>query len=328
LNPLGSMFVLSGEELSLPFAEIRALAGAYSSQPKVEFLGKRTAICSISDESIVNKISKRAAYCRFGGLLMSRSESLMRLPSSLDMNLKGKSFAVDSLSIRREDYGELGGAIKEKTGATVSLENPDYVFQSEKLGSEFLLAFSTGGRKTQSWISRRPRARKFFLPSAIYPKLACALVNLSRAKEGDVFLDPFCGTGSLLIESQLMGIQSIGFDLTRWIARGALINMKQFSLEYSILRADSTGSIPLKRVDAVATDVPYGRASSTKGRTTQEIIEGFLSSIGGVLPSKACCVVMHPSCNRAESNSFQLIEKHSIYVHRSLTRVISILERK
>ncbi|HKW04856.1 MAG TPA: THUMP domain-containing protein [Nitrososphaerales archaeon] len=322
------MFVLSGEELSLPFAEIRALAGAYSSRSKIELLGKRTAICSISDEDIVSKISERAAYSRFGGLLVSRSESFMSLPGTLDVKLEGKSFAVDSLSIRREDYGELGGAIKEKTGASVSLENPDYVFQSERLGSEYLLAFSTRGRKTQSWRSRRPRARKFFLPSAIYPKLARALVNLSRAKEGEVFLDPFCGTGSLLIESQMMGIHSIGFDLTRWIARGALINMKQFSLESSILRADSTGTIPLKQVDAVATDVPYGRASSTKGRTTQEIIEGFLSSIGGVMPSKAHCVVMHPSSTRAESNSFQLVEEHSIYVHRNLTRVISILERK
>lgn len=331
------MFVLSGEELSLPFAEIRALVETYSRDAGVDLLGKRISTSSISDPDIVQDIALRAAYCRFGGALVSRSDNLLSLADSIDLDLTNpkKTFAVHSFTLRKDECGELGGAIKARTNAKVSLENPDFLFQVESSGEGYLLAVSTHGHKEQSWRARRPRARKFFLPSAIYPKLACALVNLSRARAGDLFLDPFCGTGSLLIESAVMGIDSIGVDITRWIARGALMNMKGFGLDsQGVIRGDSTRPLPLRRVDAVATDVPYGRASSTKGKSTGEVIRQFLDSMQDTLSSSrerpGYCVVMHPSTVELGlgSNSFQLQEEHLIYVHRNLTRAISVLRKE
>ncbi|MGI0079502.1 MAG: hypothetical protein ACRECH_07750, partial [Nitrososphaerales archaeon] len=202
MNPQGSVFVLSGEELSLPFAEIRALAETYSKDAKAELSGKRIATSSISDQEIVQDIAERAAYCRFGGILVSRSDNFLSLAGQIDLDLNNsnKTFAVDSFSLSKEECGDLGAAIKSKTRGRVSLENPDYLFQAESSGEGYLLGLSIHGYKQQSWRARRPRVRKFFLPSAIYPKLARALVNLSHSRRGDLFLDPFCGTGSLLIE--------------------------------------------------------------------------------------------------------------------------------
>ncbi|MCL4540656.1 MAG: hypothetical protein M1378_13845, partial [Bacteroidetes bacterium] len=228
-----------------------------------------------------------------------------------------------------------GALIKKKTDAKVSLDVPDLVFQLEKIESRFVLGLSDHGYKKFSWRERRPRARKFFLPSAIYPKLARFLVNLSRVKEGEYFLDPFCGTGSLLIESSVMGIKTLGIDLTRWIARGALLNLKGFSLDFeSIIRADSTGRIlPVRSVDAIATDVPYGRASSTKGKETAQIIEEFTRTAAEVLLTHGSrqkyCVIMHPSHVELayDRKSFELCEQHMLYVHRNLTRAISVLRR-
>ncbi len=226
----GSIFVLSGEELTLPQAEIKALIGTYGPSEKMEPLGSRVVFSSLSDPVVVEKIAQRAAYCRFGGILLNSADSVEDLtdglsPGSLE---PGRTFVASSETVDRSLVGELGGSIKQKTEGKVSLEEPDYVFQVEKTDRGFVLAISKGGFKEFSWRTRRPRARKFFLPSAIYPKLACALVNLSRVREGEIFLDPFCGTGSLLIESSRMGIQTIGSDLTRWIARGALLNYEGF----------------------------------------------------------------------------------------------------
>ena len=80
-----------------------------------------------------------------------------------------------------------------------------------------------------------------------------------------------------------MGMKTIGFDITRWIARGARMNLRGFSLDFeSIIRADSTyPRFPLNRVDAIATDVPYGRASSTKGKDTAQIIREFTAAAAG-----------------------------------------------
>ncbi len=327
----GSVFILSGEELTLPFAEIRALLETCGK--KCERLSRRVVVSELEDPIKIYEITERAAYVRFGGLLVSRALNHYHLAEDLDPDSmeKGKTFAADSETLPKEIYGEIGGQIKQRTGARVSLENPDYVFQVERTDAgDFVLGVSSRGTKKFSWKERRPRARKFFLPSAIYPKLARLLVNLSRVKPGDYFLDPFCGTGSLLIESSLMGMRTIGIDLTRWIARGAKLNLKGFGLSYeSIIRADSTfQSLPLARIDAIATDVPYGRASSTKGKNTLQIVREFVASSSDILNPDKYCVLMHPSNVELElGGSFVIAEQHMLYVHRNLTRAISVLRR-
>ncbi len=42
------------------------------------------------------------------------------------------------------------------------------------------------------------------------PKLARCMVNLTGVKENDLVLDPFCGTGGILIEAGIMGARVIG----------------------------------------------------------------------------------------------------------------------
>jgi tRNA (guanine10-N2)-dimethyltransferase len=333
----GSIFVLSGEELTLPQAEIKALIETYSPSEKNEALSPRVVSSTLDDERLIEEVTQRAAYCRFGGKSLGSADSLEALteglfPASID---PGKTFVASSETLDRSLVGELGGSIKQKIRAKVSLEDPDYVFQAEKTEGGFVLGISKNGFKKFSWRTRRPRVRKFFLPSAIYPKLACALVNLSRVKEGDIFLDPFCGTGSLLIESSRMGIQTIGSDLTRWIARGALLNLKGLSLDFEgIVRCDATSQIlPFSKVDGISTDVPYGRASSTRGKDTETIIREFTSAAGKLLAhhvGSKYCVIMHPShVNFAyDRSAFELADRHLIYVHRNLTRAISVLRSK
>ncbi|HEY9709339.1 MAG TPA: DNA methyltransferase [Oculatellaceae cyanobacterium] len=46
-----------------------------------------------------------------------------------------------------------------------------------------------------------------------YPQLAKSLFNLAGINAGDLVLDPFCGSGTVLLESYLNGCQSIGFDM-------------------------------------------------------------------------------------------------------------------
>jgi tRNA (guanine10-N2)-dimethyltransferase len=330
----GSIFVLSGEELSLPQAEIRAVIETYSPMATIEPLSARVVYSTLDDLELIERVTQRAAYCRFGGKFLQTSDEPLDLPEKLqaDSLPSGSTFVASSETLERDLIGEIGGAIKERTRAKVSLENPQYVFQAEKVDQGFVLAVAKGGFKEFSWRSRRPRARKFFLPSAIYPKLACALVNLSRIKENELFLDPFCGTGSLLIEASRMRARVLGSDLTRWIAKGALLNMNGLALDFEgIMRCDSTfENFPFSKVDGIATDVPYGRASSTRGKDTGTIIRQFTLAAGKILGKNGCCVIMHPSYVKLDldGSAFELAERHLIYVHRNLTRAISILRRK
>jgi len=62
-----------------------------------------------------------------------------------------------------------------------------------------------------------------------YPQLGKALINSSEIPKGGIVLDPFCGCGTVLMESSLLGISAIGFDINPigWmIAKAKIIGMK------------------------------------------------------------------------------------------------------
>lgn len=46
-----------------------------------------------------------------------------------------------------------------------------------------------------------------------YPQLAKSLFNLAKIEPGSTILDPFCGSGTVLLEAALTGCRAVGFDV-------------------------------------------------------------------------------------------------------------------
>ncbi len=92
------------------------------------------------------------------------------------------------------------------------------------------------------------------------PKICRTLLTLAGARPGDTILDPFCGTGTLLMEAALLGMKCIGVDIDGDQVQGARSNMKWLvrdlgeRLDYDIFKGDSRrlSSLVKKQVDAVA----------------------------------------------------------------------------
>ena len=92
------------------------------------------------------------------------------------------------------------------------------------------------------------------------PKISRTLLTLAGARPGDTILDPFCGTGTLLMEAAILGMKCIGVDINGDQVQGARSNLKWLSkdlgqkLEYDIFRGDTRelSSLLKKQVDAVA----------------------------------------------------------------------------
>src|SRR5207237_8643787 len=115
------------------------------------------------------------------------------------------------------------------------------------------------------------------------PKLARCLVNLSEARDGETFLDPFCGVGGIVIEASLLGCNVVGVDALSRMVRSARRNLAHFGLKsYGLLRSDAR-NIPLRRVDAIATDPPYRTGAATLRSTTKEILATFSPQAKSIL---------------------------------------------
>jgi tRNA G10 N-methylase Trm11 len=83
----------------------------------------------------------------------------------------------------------------------------------------------------------------------IPPKLAQIMLNIGLGGKIDkVLLDPFCGSGTILMEASLMGVKKIiGTDLSEKALRDSQINLKWFKDKFKI---GQVKNIELKQADA------------------------------------------------------------------------------
>jgi tRNA (guanine6-N2)-methyltransferase len=98
------------------------------------------------------------------------------------------------------------------------------------------------------------------LPGSLKPPIAAALAQLAKVTAGTQVLDPFCGAGTILIESALMGAITLGGDVNPealTVAQGNAINAETNVL---LEQWDAT-NLPLSdsAVDCVISNLPWGK---------------------------------------------------------------------
>jgi tRNA (guanine10-N2)-dimethyltransferase len=211
----------------------------------------------------------------------------------------------------------------------VNLDEPRLILYAYHDHGRMLLAAAPPPVRRRGWANRRARRRPYFHPVALYPKFARTLVNLTQVPEGGLLLDPFCGTGSILIEAATIGVLPVGIDIARRMCLGTRANLDFLGIENSlgIVQAD-VRMPPVRAAHAIATDVPYGRDASTWGAAPQELVRRVLAYAVEVLTPGRRAVVMHSLPQVEAPAGLRLTERHILPVHRSLTRRIDVYVRE
>ena len=338
------LIVLSGEHETLPCAEVRAIAEAEGF--RVEVLEERRFVMRV-----VAPLEMYARLAERASMVMACYRELFRCPAELDevaraarevdwSFLSGRSFAVrverkgpmraGASSVELEAL--IGGvAVRAAREAKVDLRSPQVVVGGVVVDGVLYLGERLVEVDRGSFDERRPKRRPYFHPSALDPKLARLFVNLARARRGDLLLDPFVGTGSILMEASMIGCTPIGVDVDDEMVKGCLANIRHFTpTALGAVRGDARRP-PLRRVDCIATDPPYGRAASTGGEELGELLGESLSSLVDLLPRGRHICLATPSqldvASIAEGAGLKLVEEHLMRVHRSLVRRIAVLRR-
>lgn len=86
------------------------------------------------------------------------------------------------------------------------------------------------------------------------------MLLMAGAAPGMSLVDPFCGTGTILIEAALQRLRVIGGDLQPTAARHAMTNAGNAQVHSRILRWDAR-KLPLApaSVDLAVSNLPWGR---------------------------------------------------------------------
>lgn len=102
------------------------------------------------------------------------------------------------------------------------------------------------------------RAKRLF-SHGTSPKLARIMINLAGLKQNQIILDPFCGTGTIIIQAYKLGFQSIGIELDKEVfevAKSNIAALTNSNSDIRIINADSTGFAINENIDAVVFE-PY-----------------------------------------------------------------------
>lgn len=137
-------------------------------------------------------------------------------------------------------------------------------FWANMLGPRFLL-----GARLSDRTMRHRFERKVELPAALRPSVAAAMVFLTRPEADDVFLDPLCGSGTILYErlqagpaARILGgdIEPERVDAARKNVRGSRKKPNPADNQPDIRPWDAR-QLPLEdgSVDKVATNLPFGK---------------------------------------------------------------------
>jgi tRNA (guanine10-N2)-dimethyltransferase len=143
-------------------------------------------------------------------------------------------------------------------------------------------------------------------------------------------LDPFLGTGALLAEAGLLGARLYGVDRDPEMVRGALRNLAHLGVAAEELLVGDAAEVdfddPHVRFDAVLTDAPYGRSSSTGGEPVNRLIQHVVPRWARRLTRGGRVVLIVPKGSPEIPGIGRLAGSPSLRVHRSLTREFRVYE--
>jgi tRNA (guanine10-N2)-dimethyltransferase len=343
------LFILSGEHNTLPQAELCAILESEGLSYSIQSRNKRILIMEVDSEGARNA-TLRAGLVNHASVVafetISEEAAILDSLQKIDFSKwvqPNDRFGVKVTRIQRElaefDVDELqskiGSVIWQNLGGQVeiSLTSPDTLFLGVVNGNQFFFGPHLASRNRRAFSTRRSPFRPFFVPSAIHPKIARVLVNLSRARPGSHFVDPFCGTGGLLLEAAEIGCIAVGLDIDISMLTGSQKNLDHFEVPFYGCLADArTAPIRIDGIEAIAADPPYGRSSSTKGDAVSSLIQKSLASFAQILKSGGYLCIALPleyfSEDMIPSESFSIKEMHTMRIHRSLRRHVIVLERK
>lgn len=252
----------------------------------------------------------------------------------LNMGLNG-SVAFRVRRIRRDISPETASSFETELNRRASktpnllvdLENPENIIDVVSSNGHLIVGRRICISARKSVMTRSGGRKPFFHPSSLNVELARTMLNLARVREGDIVVDPFSGTGTVLVEAHELRASPIGLDLDPMMAYSSRRNYRWFKAIVHQILGDAC-HMPFRIADAIVTDPPYGRRASTHGFGSLKLYEGFIGEASRVLKNNGWIVFLAPSelpVERIlESNGFRLEEKFLIEVHSNLTRKLLV----
>ena len=322
---------LGGENTELGKHEALELLKFRNYSPKLEQdYGKIILISTVKEikKNIINRLSMTKRLSKI--IFTSKKKDINSILNDLmDINIGDKNFAIRQIGNNKLDSEKtailIGKKISDKN--KTNLNNPEVTILFHR-NNQFFLSLTYSNWKTgykrclKHHISHRP----YFSPIGIHPRIARAMINLSNCNENESLIDPFCGTGGILIEGADMGLNVIGIDFKEKMIEFSKGNLKHYGFEGVLIESDFK-EINNLNFNSIVCDPPYGIASTTGGENITELMKRALDTFQKKMKKGQRLVLAVSNPEIIKNKNLKLIHKFEWYIHKSLTRNIMVLEK-
>ena len=338
--------IQSQEHPQLPIAELKAVMECEEINADVEIITDGLVILkNISDEDLcsyyeiltrrlgytheIHEIIKKTTVDDFDND-MSSIDWAGYIDETFAVRVKRFKSEIDTVAYERRAGSLILGNCD---GIKVNLTKPKSLVRIVAFRDDLFVAIERIKLNKKHFEDSKPHKRPFFYPGSMNPKLARCMVNLSRVKEGQLVLDPFCGTGGILIEAGLIGCKVVGSDIYWKMKNGTSINLDYYGIaDYRTFNLDVRELKMYEKVASVVTDPPYGISTSTGDIDGDDIFKEFFKAIYDNMLDDAYLCMASPHYvdlkPMADEVGFEIVEQYGIKMHRSLTRIISVIRKK
>ncbi|WP_220608032.1 TIGR01177 family methyltransferase [Methanobrevibacter oralis] len=337
--------IQSQEHPFLPIAELKAVIECEEMECNLEVIIKGLVIIKDIKAEKINEyykiLIKRLGYTH-------EIHQIIKKSTTNDLNedvedIDWSYYIKDTFAVRVKRFfskidtvateRKVGSIILNNTrNIKVNLDKPTSLIRLVAFEDTVYIAIEKYKLDKKHFEDIKPHKRPFFYPGSMSPKLARCMVNLSRVKKGDLLLDPFCGTGGILIEAGLIGCKVVGSDIYWKMKNGTAINLEFCGIkDYKTFNLDVRELKMYEKVASVVTDPPYGISTSTGDIDGDDIFKEFFNAIYDNMKDDAYLCIASPHYvdlkPMMDEVGFKLVEEYEIKMHRSLTRIISVIRK-
>jgi len=235
------------------------------------------------------------------------------------------SYCVRTFTLRPMDFSEkeLGSIIWQKlTNPVVDVKNPDC--EVNVVFADKVYVGIKNWVNKEDFEARKAHKRAHLKPVSMHPKLARAAVNLVGAKKGSTIVDPFVGTGGILMEAGLMDLKCIGWDISDEMLDICRAHMNDLGIHAEL---ENKNALELDDVEYVVTDPPY--AKNTDDVDVVQLYTDFIKLLADKLQKRA--VIIFPAeidYKKIIGDSLKIRDMVKQYIHQSMTKRVVLLSNK
>ncbi len=311
------LFILSQKNLPLAQAEIASFYSVQKTKENYVFVSSKK-ILDIP-LAFTKEIHDILFFCRRKDL-----EKHIR-KYNWNRKIKGSFCARSDVQDIERKLGGMIWDILQKP--IVDLEHPDTLIHFFFIGNAVYAGLRLW-KNNNAFLQRKAQLRPGFYPASLDPQLALGIVNLSGVKKNALVVDPFCGTGGILIEAAFSGRKAIGFDISKWMLKKCTQNLEHYKIKNKVVSVTVGDATTFrKKCAAIVTELPFG-----KNTRSQDLVLLYSQFLSNAKKNTNILVVGFPDfidyIKICRKTGWKIKHDFRWYLHQTLSKHVVVATRK